>query len=151
MYASLSFRGHVWEQTKIDASYWVQAHAYAWTHFFTSEVLTHKHVRGLTCLGIGPPQLCDSVQQHAGWAHLGKCVCLVFAFPRWSSWRSSETKQQLMVFVLRTCWLCFIQLVRKAGVSCLIGCPIRAAPAEMCMSKCVCRSERRESGSWRKS
>lgn len=127
--ASISCRTYVQEEAKIVPAHWVSAHAYAWT-VSSSEVLTHTHVKGLTCLGSAS----SAVQQHAA---LWKCVHFVFTFHRWSSWRSSETKQRLMVFVLWPCWLYFIQSLGSTGASYLIRCPNRVACCRVSGLMCV--------------
>lgn len=110
--------------------------------------VSHSHVKGLTCLGIrlSWATLCSSM-----WCEpdLGKCVRFMFAFHQWSSWRSSETKQQLMVFVYRPCWLCFIQSVSITGASYLIRCPIRAALLQATRANVCAVQDKTERGFWK--
>lgn len=67
----------VLEDTKIEAAQWVQAHAYAWTHSPPARSWLTQTRQRLNLSWHPPPQLCNTVQQCAGWGWLGE-VCLLY-------------------------------------------------------------------------
>lgn len=133
------------EEIKIEAAHWVQAHSYAWIHS-TGEVLTHTHVRGLTCHGIrllSCAMLCSGMWCEAD---LGKRVCDVC--PPWMEFMQELRDQTAAEGVCLVAMLVSLYPVGQFNwrfLSHQVSNSCR--PAAKCQSKCA-RRAREGRGFW---
>lgn len=139
---------HVWEETKIDASYWVQAHTYAWTHSSPVRSWLTNMSKGLTCLGIGLlscATLCSSMQGGLTWWNVSAWCLLFLDGVHEGAQRPNSS------------WWCLFcgragfslsSLVSKTGMCYFIGCLIQAA---LMKGVNVYVEQEHEKAFWRKS